>query len=170
MSSTKWNYDLRDLFKGTQARFPNQKLEPESIKAILEDWRDWLDQVGWSRFEQGVKRARTTTDFFPTINLIKKMTPEPSQQGTWNQAEWDDLKRRKAAGEKFYSLADVLLEFSAQVQAGKIKGRDERGQKSLEEWAKALQKSHKEYAAKMIGDSDKKRPKSDFHSVGEMTK
>jgi len=170
MSSTKWSSELRDLFKGTQARFPHQKLDPESIKVLLEDWRDWLSEVGWPRFEIGVKRARTTTDFFPSINLIKKLTPEAQMQGSFNRAEFEDLKRRAAAGEKFYTLGDALLEFSKQVIAGKIKGRDERGQKALEDWAKMLNKSYKEYAVKMLGDTEKKRPKSDFVSVSEMTK
>lgn len=170
MSSTKWSSELRDLFKGTQARFPNQKLEPESIRAFLEDWREWLDQVGWARFVEAVKRARSYSDFFPSINLIKRMTPDPRNDNGDMWREMEDLKRRKAAGEKFYSLAECLLEFADQVETGKIKGRDERGQQCLETWAKKLKADHKAFAAKMLEDSTKKRPRSELSQLGEIAK
>jgi len=146
MSSTKWSSELRDLFKGTQARYPNQKLEPESIRGFQEDWREWLDQVGWERFSAGAKRARSCSDFFPTINLIRQMTPEPRNESRDVSREMDELKRRKAAGEKFYTLSDVFLEVATRIKAGRIKPSDP----SWLEWAVKFVKSSEQQRRELL--------------------
>lgn len=168
MASTKWNSEIKQLFRETVIRYPHQKLEPETEKAYLQDWRDECDRVGFSRFSEGVKGARAYSEFFPMIAKIRKFIPEPKQDGAAIRRELAALHKRREQGEKFYTLADVLLEFCNRVEAGKIKGRDESGQKKLQEWAKNLRGSEKRYAAKMLAqDAERKRPKSDFQSAHE---
>jgi hypothetical protein len=170
MASTKWNFEVKQLFRETVIRYPHQKLEPETEKAYLQDWREECDRVGFIRFAEGVKSARGYSDFIPMINKIRKFIPEPKSENQDLRREMADLYRRKQAGEKFYTLADVLIEFSRQVESGKVKGRDEHGQKKLDEWVKNLRGSEKRYAAKMLADaeeSERKRPRSDFKSAHE---
>jgi len=76
----------------------------------------------------------------------------------------------KRDGEKFYSLADVLVEFRKRVESGKVKGHDEKAQKTLEAWAKMLKNSEEKYAAKMLEESDPNRPKTDFKTAHEILK
>jgi hypothetical protein len=171
MASTKWNSDVKQLFRETVIRYPHQKLEPETEKAYLQDWRDECDRVGFARFSEGVKGARAYSEFFPMIAKICKFIPEPRNENLELRREMADLQRRKAGGEKFYTLADVLVEFSKRVESGQIKGRDEYFQKRLDEWVKLLRGSEKRYAALMLAAAQEqeeikaKRPKSDFQSA-----
>lgn len=168
MALSKWTSEVKALFKETVIRYPHQKLEPETEKAYLQDWRDECDRVGLARFSEGVKSARAYSDFIPMINKIRKFIPEPKQDGAAIRRELAALHKRREAGEKFYNLADVLIEFSRRVESGKIKGRDEHGQKKLNEWVKNLRGSEKRYAARMLAEeTERKRPRSDFQSAHE---
>lgn len=166
MQSTKWNSEIKELFKATVARYPSPPLADETKAAYLEDWKGLCAQVGYQRFEEGVKRARSYFDFFPKVSQIKKMVPEPHQDEAARKREWSELHRRREQGEKFYTLADVFKEFCNQVESGKIKGRDESGQRALGMWVENLRGSERRYAAKMLA-SQKKRGKSDFQSAHE---
>ncbi len=120
-------------------------------------------EVGFSRFEQGVRRARSYCNFFPMLADIKPLIPEPKNDDEALRRELRELQRRKDAGEKFYSLADVLIEFRRRVETGEVKGRDERGQNALDSWASKLRNSEKEYAEKMLSGGE--RGKSDFIKI-----
>lgn len=169
MRSTKWNSEIRQLFRDTQVRYPHQQLEADTQKAYLEDWRDECDRVGFARFSEGVKNARVCSEFFPMIAKIRKFVPEPKQDGAAIRRELAALHRRREQGEKFYTLADVILELCNRVESGQVKGRDEAGQKKLQEWVKNLRGSEKRYAAKMLADeAEYMRGKSDFQEVHEI--
>lgn len=164
----KWTSEVKQLFRETVIRYPHQKLEPDTEKAYLQDWRDECDRVGLARFSEGVKNARAFSEFFPMIAKIRKFIPEPKQDGAALRREMAALHKRREQGEKFYTLADVVLEVCSRVESGKIKGRDEHGQKKLQEWVKNLRGSEKRYAAKMLSaEGERKRPKSDFESAHE---
>lgn len=164
----KWNTEVKKLFGETVIRYPHQKLEPETEKAYMQDWRDECDRVGFQRFSEGVKLARSISDFFPMIAKIKKCIPEPRCENQEHRRMMADLQQRKRDGEKFYTLADVMLEFCRRVESGKVKASTERGLAALETWAKNLRGSEKRYAARLLAaDAERKRPKSDFQSAHE---
>lgn len=136
MSSTKWNSEVRQLFRETQVRYPHQNLEPETIKAYLEDWRIEVERVGFKRFEEGVKRARTYCDFFPMVSKIRDLIPDIRNDNEAIRQELSELRRRKDAGERFYTLADVFETVADKIRAGEIKPSNP----SWIEWAKHFKK------------------------------
>jgi len=151
MASTKWNSEVRQLFRETVIRYPHQKLEPETEKAYLQDWRDECERVGFNRFAEGVRRARGYSEFVPMIAKIREFTPEARTEDAKQRREIEDLKRRKLAGEKFYMLADVLRKFCDGVESGKLKGKSERGQIALKDLARHIRAtSSKKFADKML--------------------
>lgn len=152
----------------TAKRFPGQELSKDSLNAAIEDWLTLAEEVGLSRFEEGVRRTWQYREFFPKPKNIREFIPPPKMRDgeKWNR-ELRDLKQRQDAGEKFYTLADVFKEFCNQVESGKVKGRDERGQKALQEWAKKFRGSEEEYARQWLQTSNPNRPKSDFKSAHE---
>lgn len=170
----KWTSEVKQLFRETVIRYPHQKLEPETEKAYLQDWRDECDRVGFARFSEGVKSARAFSEFFPMIAKIRKFIPEPRQDGAALRREMAALHKRREQGEKFYTLADVVLGVVQKAERGEIKCFDERGQRKLAEWVKEVRGSEKRYAAHLLKkaqeDEEKlsrKRPKSDFKSAHE---
>lgn len=144
------NSEIRQLLGETVARYPHQNFGTETLKAYFEDWCAMCKEFGLKRFTEGVKRARSYSEFFPMEAKIRELIPEARNQDIEFTREMADLKRRKAAGEKFYSLADVLKEFARRVIAGEIKGRDARGQQALSSWAEVFQRDYAAYAAKML--------------------
>lgn len=137
MPSTERNSEIRELFKATKARFPQQVFEKETAEGLLEDWRDLCQEVGWQRFETAVKRARTYGNFFPAISQIREMVPAPKQEAADIRRELRELEQRRDAGEKFYTLQDVFKEVAQRIKAGKIKPRNPQ----WIEWAKHFLKS-----------------------------
>jgi len=129
------------------------------------------DEVGILRFTDGVRRSWQHCEFFPKpVNIREFIQPPKMRDGeAWNR-ELRHFEQCKRDGEKFYSLADVLVEFRKRVESGKVKGHDEKAQKTLEAWAKMLKNSEEKYAAKMLEESDPNRPKTDFKTAHEILK
>ena len=101
--------ELKQLLRDTMVRYPQQQFPKEFQQATLEDWQERVRLVGFGRFEQGVKRARSYSEFFPHISKIDEMIPPPkADDAEAINAELKELQRRKDAGEKFYTLADVF--------------------------------------------------------------
>ena len=142
MSSTKWSSEIRQLFRETQVRYPHQQLEPETVKAYLEDWRMEVERVGFNRFAEGVKRARGYCDFFPMISKIRDLIPEVRNENEDIRRELSELRRRKLAGERFYTLGDVFATVAEMICSGEIKPSHD----AWIEWAAGIRRQAKEKA------------------------
>lgn len=160
MSSTGSRDALKQLLRETMIRFPHMTFPPEFQKATLDDWGEVVRYIGLERFTIGVTEARKHGDFFPSLDSIAEHTPE-KKLGVSERIsrELRDLQRRKDAGEKFYTLGDVILEVCRRIEAGEIKGRDAETNQRLKAWAQRIGKDHKAYAEKMLAQSDPKRKK-----------
>ena len=142
------------LFADTLKRYPEQVIPGPTQTAWLDDWAEIASNVGMMRFETGIRQAWRVCHFFPKIDEIMPLIPEPPMKdGERWMKELRYLEAQKAAGVQFYNLADVFTEFCRRVENGEIKGRDERGQESLEIWAKKFRGSEKEYAEKCLAES-----------------
>jgi hypothetical protein len=137
MSQTELSSEIRQLFRDTEIRFPNQKMDAETKKAYLEDWRWKAGEVGFKRFELGVKRARSQGNYFPMICDIAPMIPDSASKDEAWEKEFNDLVRRRRAGEKFYTIADVFEAVAGKVLNGEIKPTDP----GWYEWAKHFKAS-----------------------------
>lgn len=125
--------EVRRLVLDTARRYPAQKLDKENIAALVDDWLVVAEESGFMRFEAGVHRTWQYCEFFPkTVNIRELMPPPRMADGErWNR-ELRELQARKLAGEKFYTMGDVLEEFANRIRSGKIRPRDP----NWIEWAK----------------------------------
>lgn len=150
MYSTASREPLKQLLKDTMARFPHMTFPPEFQKATLEDWAEASRYAGLERFSAGVKASRNG-DFFPNLDMIHARMPEPrrtdGEKAVRDLREW---QARQKAGEKFYTLGDVLVEFCRKVEAGEFKSANEEQQARLMVFAKKIGKDAKAYAEKML--------------------
>jgi hypothetical protein len=90
-------------------------------------------EAGFARFEQCIHRSWQYCEFFPKTVNIRELLPSPrlADGERWN-LELRELQARQSAGEKFYTMGDVLETFADQIRSGKVKPRDP----NWIEWAK----------------------------------
>lgn len=123
---------VKFLLQESLRRYPGQQYAKETLQAWQEDWVSLAKEIGIDRFSEAVRRARSYSKFMPSVADIREYIPAPhlNDGEKWN-AELKELIRRKKAGEKFYTLADVFKEVARRIKTGEIKPSD----KGWYEWA-----------------------------------
>lgn len=128
-SDATWNYSknsikaqVKSLLNETLRRYPGQQYEKETLKAWQEDWESIAGEIGITRFTEAVRRARSYSKFFPHPADIREYTPAVKLKDgeAWNR-ELRELQKRKAAGERFYTLGDVFATVASKIRMGEIK-------------------------------------------------
>jgi hypothetical protein len=117
--------EIKKAFGNVLMARPGQEYEEQTLDMWREDWLDLASQVGMNRFIQGVKRARVYCKFFPLAADISELLPGPRVKPA-EEVLFDlrDCERRKKAGEKFYTIGDVLEEVARRINTGRVNPTD----------------------------------------------
>lgn len=117
--------EVMQSFGNTLLAYPGQEFEKQTLTMWREDWISLAEEVGMNRFIEAVKRTRGHSRFFPLAADIREMVPAPRIPSA-EKVLFDirDCERRKRAGEKFYTIGDVLEEVAMRIASGRVKPTD----------------------------------------------
>lgn len=96
------------LLAQLKAAYPNQSVTAESAELYLTELASIHRAVGQRRLVAALTAVMRESKFFPTVAELWDHIPpaEPRQDETLSELR--ELEKQKAAGVKFFSLADVL--------------------------------------------------------------
>jgi hypothetical protein len=110
-SSQSLAVQLGLLMDQLRSIYPHQELAEETARGWILVWIEIVRRADLERFREALHRCFLECSFMPVPAEIAKRVPSRQRPRNTTLHEMAELKKRKAAGERFYGLADLKKEF-----------------------------------------------------------